>query len=222
MNAAPAHIEFWKERLSVPNYAVGEAARYAHVHAGTVGRWHKNTTLGGREPGSKLSYLQLIELAVVGACKAAGMKLEDIRVARGYYSAAFDTKHPFATLRLKTDGVDLAMDAGAELLIGNKGGQIAWKSFIGERFKEFEYEDGLVSRWHAGGVKSSVIIDPRVRFGAPHVAGIPTWLLKDRWEAGEPADEIRSDLSLSKRDLEAALQFEGIDPRKPRKNEWLH
>lgn len=222
MNAALAHSEFWKKRLGVPNYAVGEAARYAHVHAGTVGRWHKNTTLGGREPGSKLSYLQLIELAVVAACKKAGMKLEDIRVARAYYAAKFDTKHPFATLRLKTDGVDLAMDAGADLLIGNKSGQIAWKSFIGEKFKEFEYEDGLAARWRVGGSGSSVLIDPRVRFGAPHVAGVPTWLLKERWESGEPKDEILSDLSIDKKDLRAALKFEGIDLQKPRKNEWLN
>ena len=222
MNASPASKEFWKDRLIVPNYPVGEAARYAHVHAGTVGRWHKNTTLGQRDPGSKLSYLQLIELAIVAACKKAGMKLEDIRVARAYYAAKFDTKHPFATLRLKTDGVDLAMDAGADLLIGNKGGQLAWKSFIGEKFQEFEYKDGLAARWHVGGVKSPVIIDPRVRFGAPHVSGIPTWLLKERWQAGEPLQEMLSDLSLKKAEVESALRFEGIDPKKPRKNEWLH
>lgn len=222
MNAPVQQSELWKSRLSIPNYEVREAARYTHVHAATVGRWHKNTTLGRRDPGSKLSYLQLIELAVVAACKKAGMKLEDIRVARAYYAAKFDTPHPFATLRLKTDGVDLAMDAGAELLIGNKGGQLAWKNFIGQKFLEFDYQDGLAARWHVGGKASSVIIDPRVRFGAPHVAGVPTWLIKERWEAGEPQKEILSDLSLGKLDLESALRFEGIDPTKTRNNEWLH
>ncbi len=222
MNAQLASHEFWKDRLDVPNYAVGEAARYASVAAATVGRWHKNTTLGGRESGAKLSYLQLIELAMVAAWKKEGMKLADIRVARAYYSAKFDTPHPFATLRLKTDGIDLAMDAGAELLIGNKRGQLAWKSMIGQRFKEFEYEDGLVSRWRAAGVTSPVIIDPRVRFGAPHVQGVPTWLLKERWEAGEPLDEIAEDLSVTEKNLKAALVFEGIDPRKTRQNEWVH
>lgn len=222
MNASPAPQEFWKSRLSIPNYAVGEAARYAHVHSNTVARWHKNTTLGARESGSKLSYLQLIELAVAAACKEAGMKLADIRAARAYFAGHFDTDYPFATIDLMTDGVDLAAKAGADLLIGNRNGQLAWKSIIGDRFSEFVYEDGLATKWHVAGVNSPVIIDPRVRFGAPHVQGVPTWLLKERWEAGEPIDEISEDLSVSEDSLKAALKFEGIDPRMARKNEWVH
>lgn len=222
MNAPVKPSDLWRSRLDLPNYEVKEAARYAHIHANTVWRWHKNTTLGARDSRSKLSYLQLAELAVAAACKEAGMKLVDIRVARAYFAAAFKTEHPFATLELTTDGVDLAMKAGADLLIGNKNGQLAWKQVIGERFKEFDYEDGLAVRWYVAGKKSPVVIDPRVRFGAPHVAGVPTWLLKDRWEAGEPIDEIEGDLNIKASELTAALRFEGIDMGKRRANEWLN
>jgi uncharacterized protein (DUF433 family) len=220
MNAPVSHRELWRSRLELPNYEVREAARYANVHSQTVSRWHQNTTLGSREARSKLSYLQLIELAVVAACKAAGMKLADIRAARSYFAGAFRTEHPFATLKLQTDGIDLAAKAGADLLIGNKRGQLAWNEIIGGRFEEFEYEDGLASRWHVAGLGSPVLIDPRVRFGAPHVAGVPTWLMRDRWAAGEPMDEITDDLSLAAAQVLAGLTFEGIDPSKPRKNEW--
>lgn len=222
MNATPPAHEFWKARLGVPNYEVGEAARYAEVHANTVWRWHRNTTLGPREAGSKLSYLELIELAFVASCKAAGMKLADIRAARAYFAGKFDTEYPFATLDLMTDGVDLAMKAGADLLIGNRGGQLAWKRIIGARFEQFEYEDGIAARWRVAGKRSPVMIDPRIRFGAPQVEGIPTWLLKERWSRGEPVEEIASDLSLGKRAIFAALRFEGLDPTERRKNEWLH
>ncbi len=214
--------EFWRARLDVPNYEVREAARYAHIHTTTVSRWHKNTTLGEREARSKLSYLQLIELAVVAACKTAGMKLTDIRAARAYFAGAFKTDHPFATLQLTTDGVDLAVKAGAELLIGNKSGQLAWNKIIGARFKEFDYEAGLATRWHVAGKQSPIVIDPRVRFGAPHVAGIPTWLLKDRWLAGEPLGEMTDDLNLKSSDIRAALRFEGLNPAEERQNEWLN
>lgn len=222
MNVAVSHRELWRSRLDLPNYEVGEAARYAQVHPATVSRWHRNTTLGSRQPRVKLSYLQLIELAVAAACKEAGMKLTDIRSARAYFAGAFKTEHPFATLELMTDGVDLALKAGADLLIGNKGGQLAWKEIIGKRFKEFDYEEGLAARWHVAGKKSPVIIDPRVRFGAPHVAGVPTWLIKDRWETGEPLDELMNDLNLKAAEVSAALTFEGIDPKQPRGNEWLN
>lgn len=223
MNAHVNPSELWRTRLDLPNYEVREAARYADVHANTVWRWHRNTTLGSRDPGSKLSYLQLIELAVVAACKEAGMRLADIRAARAWYAGHYQTKHPFAMLRLKTDGVDLAIDAGAELLLGNRKGQLAWNSIIGGKFKEFEYDDeGLATRWHVAGLKSPVLIDPRIRFGAPQVAGVPTWLLRERWEHGEPADELLEDLGLKQTELIAALKFEGIDPAKSRKNEWLN
>lgn len=214
--------DFWRARLDVPNYEVGEAARYAHVHAATVSRWHRNTTLGGRQAGSKLSYLQLVELAVAASCKEAGMKLADIRTARAYFAGHYKTDHPFARIELMTDGVDLAAKAGAELLIGNKGGQLAWKRIIGERFKQFEYEEGLAARWHLAGEASPVLIDPRVSFGAPHVAGVPTWLIKDRWLTGEPLDEITDDLSLEDQAVLAALRFEGVDPGKRRKGEWVN
>lgn len=221
MNMVVPERELWRSRLELPNYEVREAARYADIHSNTVWRWHKNTTLGNREARTKLSYFQLIELAIVAACRKAGMKLADIRAARAYYAGAFQTRHPFATLKLKTDGVDLAMDAGAELLIGNKGGQLAWKSFIGNKFQEFEYDDeGFAIRWHVAGQGSPVLIDPRVRFGAPQVSGVPTWLLRERWDKGEPADELMDDLGLKKRELIAALKFEGVDPSESRKNEW--
>ncbi len=219
MNVAADHREFWRSRLDLPNYGVGDAARYAKVHAATVGRWHKNTTLGAREAGTQLSYLQLIELAVVAACKEAGMKLVDIRVARAYFSAAFNDPHPFATLRLKTDGVDLAMQAGADLLIGNRNGQLAWNDIIGQRFQEFEYEGGLAVRWHLAGPDSVVVVDPRVTFGAPSVAGVPTWALKGRWDAGEELAEIADDFNLQLSDIEQALAFEGVNANSRRKKQ---
>lgn len=211
LNAPIAKRDLWRSRLLLANYEVREAARFAHVSSNTVRRWHKNTTLGSREPGSKLSYLQLIELAVAAACKDAGMKLADIRSARSYFAGKFNTDHPFATLKLQTDGVDLAIKAGADLLIGNRNGQLAWKQIIGERFKEFEYEDGLAVRWHVAGKNSEIIIDPRIQYGAPTVDGVPTWAIKGRWEAGEQLADIADDFGISSALIRKALSFEGVD-----------
>jgi uncharacterized protein (DUF433 family) len=138
------------------------------------------------------------------------MKLGEIRAARAYFAGAYNTDFPFATLQLATDGVDLAIKAGADLLIGNKSGQLAWKSIIGDRFKEFDYEDGLAVRWHVAGKSSAIVIDPRIRFGAPSVAGVPTWAIKGRWEAGEPLDVISDDFDLEPGIVRDALAFEGV------------
>lgn len=222
MNVSPQANEFWRARLVLPNYEVREAARYAHVHSQTVSRWHKNTTLGAREPGTKLSYMQLIELAVAASCKEAGMKLADIRAARAYFAGAFKTDYPFATLDLATDGVDLAVKAGAELLIGNRNGQLAWKRIIGERFKEFDYEGGIAARWHVAGPNSPVVIDPRIEFGAPTIGGIPTWTLRGRWEAGESLEDIGDDFGLSDKQVVKGLAFEGVDATSEQRKAWSH
>lgn len=229
MNAATQPREFWRSRLYVPNYRIRDAAQYAHLSSQTVASWHKPITsnkvgvLGPKDKGAALSYLQLIELAVAAACRDAGMKLADIRAARAYFAGAYEADYPFATLRLATDGVDLAIKAGAELLIGNKGGQLAWKQIIGDRFKEFEYDDeGMATRWHVAGKKSPVIIDPRVRFGAPHVAGVPTWVLKDRWEVGEAVQDIADDFELQPSEVVKALEFEGVDTVADQRAPWNH
>jgi uncharacterized protein (DUF433 family) len=226
VNAPISPSELWRARLFTPNYRIGEAARYTDLASQTVARWHRPSNRPGllspKEKGAALSYLQLIELAVVAACKEAGMKLADIRAARAYFAGAYETDYPFATLRLVTDGVDLAVKAGAELLIGNRGGQLAWKRIIGARFKEFEYdEQGFATRWHVAGKASPIVIDPRVRFGAPHVAGVATWTLKDRWETGESAPEIAEDFDLKVKDVLKALAFEGVDTSEQRPP-WSH
>lgn len=229
MNAATQPSEFWRSRLYVPNYRIRDAAQYAHLSAQTVASWHKPITsnqrgvLGPKDKGAALSYLQLIELAVAAACKDAGMKLADIRAARAFFAGAYETEYPFATLRLATDGVDLATKAGAELLIGNKGGQMAWKKIIGDRFKEFEYdEEGRATRWHVAGKGSPVMIDPRVRFGAPHVGGVPTWVLKDRWQVGESVKDIADDFDLRSPQVVKALEFEGVDVAADKRASWSH
>lgn len=214
MNAAPRHAEFWKERLRVPNYGVSEAAKYAHISSQTIRNWqelgNKPTALGPREKGQPLSYFQLIELAVVAACRKAGMKLPKIKDAREWLAREFDDPHPFATQKLLTDGVDLMMEHGEELLVTNLKGQLAWKSVIKDRLKEFEYLDGIAARWHLAGERSSVVIDPRVQFGKPSVRGIPTWIIAARSEAGEDIPAIAKDFGVPKSLVADALAFEGV------------
>jgi uncharacterized protein (DUF433 family) len=95
-------------------------------------------------------------------------------------------------------------------LSADEHGQLAWNEIIGPRLKEFEYEhEGIVIRWHLRGMKSSIVIDPRVSFGAPAVRGTPTWVVKGRWVAGESVDEIAEDFDLEKELVREALLFEG-------------
>jgi hypothetical protein len=57
--AATERTELWRERLTLPAYLVGEAARYADISPQTVSAWHKveKKVLSKKDTGVKLSYL---------------------------------------------------------------------------------------------------------------------------------------------------------------------
>lgn len=225
MNAPLAHDELWRSRLYVPNYRIREAARYASLSPQTITSWHnkpgsnRKSTLSTRDKGAALSYLQLIEVAVVSSFRKAGVSLAKIKAAREYVSKQLEAEHPFAEFRFKSDGRDLWMDyaqieadAGdKKLLAASREGQLAWSDIIG-RLQEFDYEkEGLAVRWHVAGPDSRIIIDPRIQFGAPAIDGVPTWVFKGRWEAGESLDDIADDFSVPNADVVRALEFEGVD-----------
>jgi uncharacterized protein (DUF433 family) len=217
--------EFWKDRLKLPAYGVTEAARYADITGQTIRIWQKLSNrpapLSQREPGKALSYLQLIELAVVAAYRDSGVPLWAIRETREYMRREFNADFPFARYRFKTDGKKLWLDfidvigkkkgKGKLLEVSGKG-QLAWSEIIG-RLQEFEYDKklGLAVRWHVAGRESPIIIDPRIGFGAPTVDGVPTRLLLARWEAGESPAEIADDFDMAVRAVVAALEFEGAE-----------
>jgi uncharacterized protein (DUF433 family) len=226
--AATERTELWRERLTLPAYLVGEAARYADISPQTVSAWHKveKKVLSKKDTGVKLSYLQLIEMAVVAAFRKAKVPLKEIRAARDYMRKQLNSKYPFAEYKFKLYGKSLFttyVDSGhPHLLKANQAGQLGWEEILGPVLKEFEYDDsgGVAVRWHVAGEHSPVVIDPRISFGAPSVNGTPTWIIKGRFEAGESDSEIAEDFSLDVPTVREALKFEGL--RGSSKSKWMH
>jgi len=234
---ATAQHAYWQDRLGIPAYRVGEAARYARTSAQTVSNWQKvrgdqAAVIAARERRAALSYLQLIEIGVVAAMRRAGVKLNTIRDARAYLVSEIKSEFPFAQYRFKTDGTSLFMgyeqivgkSGIGKLIVPNKHGQLAWNHILRKRLREFEYDKkrGTVSRWKVGGATSPVEIDPRIAFGAPHVGGIATWVLRERWNSGESLEDIAEDFDLSVSLVEAALHFEGVEVDSMRPKLWSH
>jgi uncharacterized protein (DUF433 family) len=214
----------WKRRLFLPTYSISESARYAITWPQTIYYWYYyegkvGPAIPGKEHGKPLSYLQLIEVAFVATMRKEGITLQKIRKAREYAVQTFEAEFPFAQLQWYTEGTHLLLDLKdilgdselGKLIIANKAGQEAWKPVMAERFKQFEYEEGLALKWHLRGRENPIIIDPRISFGAPTVKGLPTWVIKGRWEAGEPIKEIHNDFKLDANDIILALRFEGVD-----------
>ncbi len=175
--------------------------------------------------------MQLIEVAVVAAFREAGLALERIRIAREYVHKTLQSEYPFAEYRFKKEGKRLLLDyeqvegkgGRGKFLDATQGGQLVWEQFVNPRLQEFVYDDGGVAiRWRVAGPKSPVIIDPRVSFGAPTIDGVPTWVIKGRWEAGESIPEIASDFAIrsSQSRRQTALKMSGNAV--PRPHLWIH
>lgn len=227
----------WASRLLLPAYQVAEVARYAQISPRTVAAWHntseaKSAPLNPRKQGAALSYLQLIEVAVVAALRSEGLSLRRISEARSYMANMLRVEYPFARYKFKTDGRRLWLDytqvigrkRGTGKLLGlNEKGQLAWDEVIGKRLRDFEYDGtGIVIKWNVAGPDSRVFIDPRISFGTPVVEGVPTWIIAARREAGENVAEIADDFCIETESVLSALQFEGLPFDKPSNVTWIN
>lgn len=214
----------WLRRLYLPAYTTADAARLAEISSQTVAYWHYGgkTRLGpalsSKEKREALSYLQLVEVAFVASFRKLGVSLQRIRKAREYVAQRFGVEFPFARYEFKTDGVHVLMDLAEEepsfrfLIAADEHGQTGWREVLLSRFDEFEYDRGLALRWHPRGRSVPIVVDARIAFGAPIVAGtgIPTWVVKGRIEAGETPSEIEEEFGIPQTALRAALDFEGV------------
>lgn len=215
----------WRRRLYLPAYTTAEAARFAEAKSRTVAYWHYGTgtkigpALGEKKRYAPLSYLQLVEVAFVASFRRRGVPLQRIRKAHDYVAKVFRAEFPFAQYEFKTEGVHVLMEAASvdpdfrELIAADEAGQMAWERVLLERFERFDYEEDLAVRWHLRGRDVPILIDPRISFGAPVLegTGIPTWVLKGRFEAGETLEEIEHDFGVAEHDLRHALEFEGVE-----------
>lgn len=232
MNAS----ELWRARLNVPAYRVGEAATYAGISPTTITFWEKQRNyllpvIRKREKKLGLSFLQLIEIAVVSAMRKQGVKLPDIRAARGYIGQRLGLNYPFAQAKFKADGVDILLDyedidsdsVKGKLVTANRGGQMIWAEALSNRLREFNYgSDGNVDSWKVNGFESDIEISPKVSFGAPNIFGIATAAIRQRWVGGYSIDDIADDLELTQESVEEAIKFERLIIDRERKSLWIN
>lgn len=228
--------ELWRKRLHLPAYRLGEAALFSKVSPQTVVDWERQSNwkapaLSRRDPRQGLSFLQLIELAVVAEMRRLGVSLPDIRSARDFLSTKWAEQYPFAVLKFKSDGVDILLDhewdskkeLSEKLLTANRNGQYVWPFAVESRLKEFNYgSDGLVESWKVNGRDSEIEITPKVAFGAPQIRGVATAAILQRWKEGMAVSEISEDLELPEELVEEALKFEKIDIGLSRGPAWVN
>ena len=209
--------------LRLPAYTTADSAVLAQTKSQTVSRWFHNYSpvfANQKERRSSLSYLQLVEVAFAASFRELGVSLQRVRKAHAYLANVFKVEYPFAQLQVRTDGAHVLSELEPvgrgyqqRMIVADAAGQQAWPELIAARIAQFDYEFDLALRWHPRGRRVPIVVDPRISFGAPTVesAGIATWILRERFQAGETLDELEDDFHVNEEHLRAALAFEGVE-----------
>jgi len=223
-----------KDPRDLPAYLVPEAAHYLYVPEATLRSWAVGrmypTSVGKRYfeplitvPEGKprlLTFTNLVEAHVLAAIRRKhGVTLPNVRSAIDHLRSHYGIDHPLADARFKTDGLSLFIEVLDQLVNVSMRGQTAIREIMETHLERVEHDEkGLAARlfpftrYGATDVPQprTVMIDPRVAFGRPVLAGtgIPTAVLADRYKAGESMKDLSVDYECERDLIEEAIRCE--------------
>ena len=221
-----------RDPRNIPTYSFAEAAHHLRLPPVTLRAWAKGRYYPGREerhffppviemddPAKKLlSFTNLVELHTLARVRRVhGVQLDRVRTAVQYVASKLELNHPLAHQEFKTDGIDLFIDHYGQLVSASASGQLAMRALIEDALQRVEVDpDGLAARLfpytrsEEAEAPRLVVIDPRVSFGRPVLAGtgIPTAIVAERYKAGESIDSLMMDYRLGQEAIEEAIRCE--------------
>lgn len=212
--------------IGIGLYSFSEAAKLTGVPSRTIRRW----VLGYQYSVSEqvrnsppvwlgfhpqvdgvmgVGFLDLIEARLVQALRSERVPWRTIREAARRLRQDFQTDYPFASKKLLTDGRDIFIKLGNELLDVARS-QFAFRRVFAPYLKDVVFDDGVAALWYPDFPKRSIIVDPKRRFGRPITArsGIPTYVLSKAAAAEGSAEAAARWYGVSVSEVEAAVAFE--------------
>jgi uncharacterized protein (DUF433 family) len=214
-----------------PAYGIADAARYIHMPAATLRSWVLGRTyprgggtaafepliqLPGRD-GHRLSFNNLVEAHVLRALRTShGVRIDAVRPAIAYAEQTLGIKRLLVSEQLLTAGGDVFLDRFGQLINLSKSGQLALRRLLEAHLRRVErdHHDLPIRLFPFLGSdmsdSRSIVIDPRVSFGRPTLAGsgVSTEALIGRIDAGESIEELARDYDLTVPQVEAAILYE--------------
>lgn len=167
----------------------------------------------------QLSFINLIEAFVLDALRHQHkFSLQKIRPAIDYLESLFpNTAHPLAQLELSVLERDLFVEKFGELLNLTTPGQRAMREVLSRYLSRVERTPRGVERLYPFIRRRPdlqepriVMIDPRVSFGRPVIAGtgIPTAVIAERFKGGEPIEDLAADYKRPLAEIQEAIRCE--------------
>jgi uncharacterized protein (DUF433 family) len=213
-----------RDPREIPAYPLVEAARYAGVPLSTLRAWvgeRKDTPRVIDLPDDsrgQLSFYNLVEAFVLGGLRRKHkLPLQQLRrdlvTLRDLHP---DVSHPLANLDLSTFARSVFVDSAESVVNVSRGGQLGIHEVLASVLRRVEKGPTgalrLFPPTRADIEKSPrlVVIDPRIAFGRPVIAGtgIPTAVIHERWKAGDSVVALAEDYDRTPEEIEEALRYE--------------
>ena len=207
----------WVKEHSLRRWAMGASDRHSVIHIADAKR-------------HLISFNNLAELHVLSFLRDQKVPLQRIRRAVRYITREFAPHHPHPLLAmdLATDGAgvfveQLVKGSDAPALVdASRDGQLAMRDLLLAHLKRLDRDESTkeVRRlypfaWRVRSAEDAarqpmpVLVDPRISFGRPVIAGtrVPIAELASRFAAGEPMFEIAEDMDINVQQVEQAIRF---------------
>ena len=215
----------WPDLQEAPNYRIAEAAAYLRLPLSTLRAWLLGqagfrSVIRIADPKSRgLSFVNLVEAHVLaGMRRQHGVPLKNARRAIEYVSKTLKIERPLANQQFETDGLDLYLHHLDQVLNASKGGQQGMAELLKGYLRRIDRDPSgvpiklypLTRAADPDSQPRTVVIDPRVSFGRPVIAGtgIPTAVLAERFKAGESVQALAEDYGAEKTAIEEAIRVE--------------
>ena len=223
----------WNQDLrEMPAYRIEEAAHYLRIPKSTVRSWvvgYPYRTKADRKyfrpiitPASQtprlLSFMNLVEIHVLDAIRRKHkISLEKVRRTVNYLKQEFPSKHPLADQEFETDGINLFIEKYGQLIGISEDGQLVMKEIVRAYLRRVERDTAGVpvklypfTRERVSDEPKLIVIDPRISFGQPVIAGTGIWTatIAERYKAGESIEELAYDYDLQPFQIEEAIRCE--------------
>jgi uncharacterized protein (DUF433 family) len=209
--------------IDAPAYSPAVVAHHLCLPVTTVRYWalgrdrYKPVIVLANPKAHLLSFRNLVEIHVLSAVRRRhAVTLPAIRKAVEYLGRAFGSVHPLSDEQMKTDRKHLFVEKFGQLINASREGQLAMEALLEAHLRRVERDDsGLpvrlfpFTRLRPEGPQS-VVIDPRVQFGRPCIAGtgVPTAVVVGRFKAGEALTSLADDYGREVSDIEEAIRYE--------------
>lgn len=203
-----------------PLYTVAEAAQYLQLPRTTLASWTKGRGLIQPAKASPpvLSFLNLVEAFVLSAIRRKHeVPMQRARKALQYVKREMGVARPLVTVDFRTDGLDLFVERyGRVVNVSQDGAQLLLREAIEGYLERIEWDDsGLAERLfplaRSGAIDQprAIMIDPRLGFGRPVIAGtgIRTEIVIERYRAGESMSVLADDYGVAPDLIEDAVRL---------------